>query len=40
MYDVRGTAVMNFDGTLAPNVVSEQAVELIGKTATATASGE
>lgn len=40
MYDVRGTAVMNFDGTLAPNTVSEQVVELIGKTATATASGE
>ncbi len=40
MYDVRGTAIMNFDGGIPPEVVSEKAVELIGKTATATASGE
>lgn len=40
MYDVRGVAIMNFDGAIPPDVVSEKAVELVGKTATATASGK
>lgn len=40
MYDVRGVAIMNFDGAIPPDVVSEKAVELISKTATATASGK
>ena len=40
MYDVRGTAIMNFDGGLPPEIVSEKAVELIGKATSATASGE
>lgn len=40
MYDVNGVAVMNFDGALPPETVSEKAVERIAKTASATASGE
>ncbi len=40
MYDVRGSAVMNFDGELPPESVSEEAITLIGKVTTATASGE
>jgi hypothetical protein len=40
MYDVKGTAVMNFDGAIPTSVVNEKAVELISKAATATASGE
>lgn len=40
MFDVKGVAVMNFDGAISLSVVNEKAVELISKAATATASGE